>query len=168
MQKQATTATVAPKARKLNRVAKPAKPAIANVKPAVETAPAVPDTTANKPTRSFARDVSTISAMRAHFGAVSSRDDAYTLFLAATFGSKPEEGDTVTLSQLAQAHIVGGKSVNPFYNGSNKATDAGAIQRLIKAGTVTPSGDTGETLTFTARGAELAANRLAHYSNTKA
>lgn len=92
--------------------------------------------------RGLTRDANTVSAMRTAFGEISDRDAAYRLFfgIVAREAGKP---DTFTLAQLRT------RSVNPHYAGSNKASDAGAINRAVKAGYFTVSGEKPD-LIFTA------------------
>lgn len=119
-------------------------------------AQAAPDATAadTLATKRATRDAKTIAAYRTHFGAVSSRDEAYAAFYRVTAieHGKPE---TFTLAQLAA------KQRNPLYAGSNKASDAGAINRARKAGHIAPTSDACDAYTFTDAGAQYADNVLA-------
>ena len=92
--------------------------------------------------KSATRDAATVAAGATNFDQYSNRDTAYLAF----FGSVMRPlGDTATLAQI---HAAGkprpGKPHlrdNPYYTGSAKATDAGAIVRLVKAGYITASPD---------------------------
>lgn len=112
--------------------------------PATETAaPAEPAY------KSGARDAATVTAGATNFSQYSDRDTAYLAF----FGSvMRKQNDTATLAEIhragtpnpAKPHLRN----NPFYTGSAKATDAGAINRLIKAGYISAS-ESGSRLTAT-------------------
>lgn len=143
-----------------NQTQKPAKPA----KPAPKRAPKPkPDT--SKPdvaaivSRGLARDAATVSRNATNFDQSSDRDTAYLLFFGRVMRAN---GGKATLAQIHAAGqaVAGDKSgkrrVNPHYTGSAKATDAGAINRLRKAGHISVSAD-GNTLTATATGKALAA-----------
>ena len=101
-------------------------------------------------------DARTILRYATHFGNPSSRDDAYLAFfgLAST-----DEQRTFTLA--AAAALAGGR--NPLYIGSNKATDAGAINRLRKAGLIVADAD-GRTYTFTDAGRSAARAIIAKHT----
>lgn len=120
---------------------------VASLLPATE-APAT-EAPAEPVYKSATRDAATVAAGATNFDQYSNRDTAYLAF----FGSimRPN-GDTATLAQI---HAAGkprpGKPHlrdNPYYTGSSKATDAGAIVRLVKAGYITASPD-GSTLRAT-------------------
>ena len=84
------------------------------------------------------RDAQTVTAQRTNFRRYSNRDAAYLSF----FGSvMRRQSDTATLAEIhaAGTDAGGGNRRNPFYEGSAKATDAGAINRLVKAGYLTIS-----------------------------
>lgn len=115
--------------------------------PASVTAPA-----AAKPIRGLAATARTIVANATHFGGISDRDTAYIAFYAGI--AKRGDG-TVTLASLATT------GDRPTYVGSNKPHDAGVINRLTKAGLVTPTAD-GRAFTFT-----TAAHTHAAYSSAK-
>ena len=90
--------------------------------------------------KSATRDAATIAAGATNFDQYSNRDTAYLAFFGSVM--RPN-GDTATLAQI---HAAGkprpGKPHlrdNPYYTGSAKATDAGAIVRLVKAGYITVS-----------------------------
>lgn len=131
----------------------------ANAKPAATKAAAKPETDAkpdDKPdaaeaavSRGLARDASTVSRNATHFEQYSDRDTAYLRFFGTVMRAN---NGTATLAQIhAAGKAVGNKRRNPFYAGSAKATDAGAINRLRKAGYITVSAD-GDTLTITEAG----------------
>lgn len=107
--------------------------------------------------RGLARDASTVVAGATNFNQYSDRDTAYLAFFGETM--RAHNGKAT----LAQIHASGqpvpgkpGRAVNPRYAGSAKATDAGAINRLIKAGYITASA-CGNTLTATERATASAA-----------
>ena len=105
--------------------------------------------------RGLARDASTVTRGATNFEQYSDRDTAYLTF----FGNvMRRNGGSATLAQIHEAgtDAGGNKRRNPNYNGSAKATDAGAINRLIKAGYITASAD-GRTLTVTDAGKSQAA-----------
>ena len=90
--------------------------------------------------KSATRDAATIAAGATNFDQYSNRDTAYLAFFGSVMRAN---GDTATLAQI---HAAGkprpGKPHlrdNPYYTGSAKATDAGAIVRLVKAGYITVS-----------------------------
>ena len=109
---------------------------------------AKPDTSAAYTSRGLARDAATVTASATHFGQYSDRDTAYLHFFGLTMR---RNGNAATLAALHESGTAAGngKRRNPHYIGSSKATDAGAINRLIKAGYITASAD-GHTLTATA------------------
>lgn len=126
---------------------------------AAATKAAAADTQAeNKPLyRSASRDAATIVAGAYPFKSVTDRDPAYLAF----FGDVcRKHGGKATLSQIHEAGTPRpGKPHlrdNPRYSGSAKATDAGVITRLRKAGFFTISAD-GSTLTPTKLARETAA-----------
>lgn len=117
----------------------------------VAPAPIVPTLPVAAPIapRALTRDAATVHAMRANFETFSSRDDAYLAF----FGSVMRRN--AGKATLAQLHDAGTPNAgkpklrsNPHYAGSAKATDAGAIIRLIKSGYFTADAS-GNTLTAT-------------------
>ena len=137
--------------------AKPAKlasasasvtPASASVTPASASA-TVASATESAPVRVYKseRDSATIRASATAFAQYSDRDTAYLVFFGLAMRSR---GNTATLAEIhASGKPTGnGKACNPFYTGSSKATDAGAINRLIKAGYITAS-ESGHRLTAT-------------------
>ena len=90
--------------------------------------------------KSATRDAATVCAGATNFDQYSNRDTAYLAFFGSVMRAN---GDTATLAQI---HAAGkprpGKPHlrdNPYYTGSAKATDAGAIVRLVKAGYITIS-----------------------------
>jgi hypothetical protein len=100
--------------------------------------------------RGLARDAAGIVRAATFFDQYSDRDTAYLRFYGSVMRSN---NHTATLRQLHDAGTVRAgapsrKRYNPHYNGSGKATDIGAINRLIKAGYLTYSAD-GNTLTAT-------------------
>lgn len=144
------------------KLAKPAKPVAVVAAPVVaepvavvaEPAPVAVAVTADKPARApagIARTASTIAAMRCNFGALSDRDEAYFSFYASLAKASPD--GTVTVRAIAES----GRA--PRYTGSAKPHDAGAIQRLHKAGIIATSADgAGFTFTDGARGHKLFAS----------
>lgn len=140
------TKTPAKKAPAKKPSAKKASPATAAPE-STESADKSAEKSAAVISRGLARDAATVSRNATNFAQSSDRDTAYLLF----FGSvMRKNGDTATLAQIADAGTPAGKNrrVNPHYTGSAKATDAGAINRLKKAGLITASAD-GRTLTAT-------------------
>jgi hypothetical protein len=106
---------------------------------------------ATAPYKSATRDAATNLAGAYPFGSESNRDSAYLQFfgyVARAFGH------TATLAQIHTAgHPVPGKPHlrrNPFYSGSSKATDSGAIQRAVDSGYFILS-DSGNRITATPR-----------------
>lgn len=134
-----TTTTPAPRNVAGPTKAKPAKAVAASGKPT--TAPAQPSTAPQavaKPSAALGRDVAGVARNATHYGATSSRDEAYL----ALYASLAPAGQPVTLAALRAANV------NPFYTGSAKASDIGAINRARKAGNATPAADhTAITLT---------------------
>ena len=122
-----------------------AKPSKAKAKPATVAKPA----TESAPVRVYKaeRDSATIRASATAFAEYSDRDTAYLVFFGLAMRSR---GNTATLAEIhASGKPTGnGRARNPFYTGSAKATDAGAINRLIKAGYITAS-ESGNRLTAT-------------------
>lgn len=121
---------------------------VASLLPATE-APAPEAAPAEPAYKSATRDAATVAAGATNFDQYSNRDTAYLAFFGSVM--RPN-GDTATLAQI---HAAGkprpGKPHlrdNPYYTGSAKATDAGAIVRLVKAGYITASPD-GSTLRAT-------------------
>ncbi len=109
--------------------------------------------------RGLARDVTTIVAMRANFSKVSDRDESYLAMLADSIGSAK---GSVRLSALREKYYnpVSEKSRNPFWAGSAKATDAGAFERLAKAGYIKFNSETGEVQFSSADAHSFARTRL--------
>lgn len=154
---QANKATPA-KATPATKAAKPVKAKPAKAKPTPEQIAAKAAETATAITsRGLARDAATVVAQRTNFDQYSDRDTAYLTFFGAVMRAN---NGTATLAQIHEAGKPtdprGIKRVNPHYIGSAKATDAGAINRLIKAGYITKSAD-GSTLSVTDAGAKQAA-----------
>lgn len=107
--------------------------------------------------RTAARDAETVMRAATNFAQYSDRDTAYLAF----FGSVMRPlGHSATLAEIHNAgKPAPGNSArrsNPFYTGSAKATDAGAINRLIKAGYLTAS-ESGNRLTATDKAKATAA-----------
>lgn len=141
--------------RKADKAAKAAQPTTDAT--ATATAPAPAANIGGFTLGNIARTARTVAAQRTHFGAESDRDNAYMrLYLdcandaerLARFGVTPD-GRTVTLAALASY------TLNPFYTGSAKPHDAGAINRAIKAGHLSRD-ETGSVLTLTERGLSVA------------
>ena len=116
--------------------------------------------------KSGARDAATALAAAYPFGGVSSRDESYIAF----FGFAMRDSDSATLATIHNAgKPVPGKPHmrrNPFYNGSAKATDAGVIVRLCKAGLFSIS-DNGNRLHATAQALSHKAFRAGRTIATK-
>lgn len=136
------TATKATKARAIKAKAAPATEAPATDAPATDAAPEIVYRTAT-------RDAATVAAQRTNFGQYSDRDSAYLAFFGSVMRA---HGDSATLAQIhaAGTDAGAGKRRNPRYTGSAKATDAGAINRLVKAGFITQH-DCGNVLRATER-----------------
>ena len=111
--------------------------ASASVTPASATVakPASASATESAPVRVYKseRDSATIRASATAFAEYSDRDTAYIVFFGLVMR---QHNDSATLGQIhaAGVQLGNGRARNPFYTGSSKATDAGAINRLIKAG----------------------------------
>lgn len=147
--------------------AKPAKPgskraialaSVAAIPPVAPVAPVsvpavAPATDAAPMPRGLTRDAAGIVRGATFFNTYSDRDSAYLAF----FGSVARANSgSATLRQIHDAGSVRSgdpatsrKRYNPNYSGSGKATDIGAVNRLIKAGYFTRSAD-GNTITATA------------------
>lgn len=133
----------AKKARNVKAVAPAAAPEslLPAIVPGAPVASALPVNAPAEPIyKSATRDAATIAAGATNFDQYSNRDTAYLAFFGSVM--RPN-GDTATLAQI---HAAGkprpGKPHlrdNPYYTGSAKATDAGAIVRLVKAGYITVS-----------------------------
>jgi hypothetical protein len=161
--------------RKLNKATKPAGilaatvagvslgsaiPAAKPVKPEAAKPEAVAPVAKPEPVRfggftlgNINRTAATVVALRTNFGGVTSDRD--TAYLAAFERVRRDteatpDGETITLASLAK--LV----KNPYYTGSAKPHDAGAINRAVKAGNVERAAD-GHSIKLTARGATLAA-----------
>lgn len=152
MQKQnetAATATAAPKAAK-PETAKPAPRKRTTKAKAAKSDANEAEKTAAIVSRGLARDAATITRGATNFAQSSDRDTAYLLFFGRVMRAN---GHKATLAQIHESgtDAGGNKRRNPHYrNGSAKATDAGAINRLANAGYITKSPD-GYTLTATAK-----------------
>ncbi len=104
--------------------------------------------------KNLARDAETVVKQATNFNQYSDRDTAYLAFFGSVMRAN---GDKATLRQIHDAgKAIGNRRVNPLYTGSAKATDAGAINRLIKAGYIRANAS-GDTLTATDAGKSLAA-----------
>ena len=115
-----------------------AKPASASASASASVTPAsatVASATESAPVRVYKseRDSATIRASATAFAEYSDRDTAYIVFFGLVMR---QHNDSATLGQIhaAGVQLGNGRARNPFYTGSSKATDAGAINRLIKAG----------------------------------
>lgn len=158
----APTATV--KAAK-TAVAKAATAARATIAAPTATVPAIVAETAivaptvaapavAKPSTStgLTRDAAGIVRAATNYGTTRDRDIAYLAFFGNTMRAN---GGKATLAQIRDAGVRAPgapesdrKRYNPLYAGSAKATDIGAINRLVKAGYLTRNGD-GSELTAT-------------------
>lgn len=149
------TSTAAPRNLKIGKAGKPA--VVVASKPVATPAPVILNAAKPAPSsdklpavdimpRGLTRDAAGIAAARTNFEQYSGRDDAYLRF----FGTVARQHNGVaTLRQIHDAGTPNGrKRLNPFYTGSAKATDVGAVNRQIKAGYFTRSAD-GHTLTAT-------------------
>lgn len=128
-------------------VAKAAKPAKQAAVPAVTANPA---TDAAVMPRGLARDAAGIVRAATNYAVYSDRDTAYLAFFGAVCRAN---NGAATLRQIHDAGVTRSgmpdrKRFNPNYTGSGKATDVGAINRLIKAGYFTRSTD-GNTISAT-------------------
>lgn len=141
-------------ARKLAETVAPVAPVETGAAAPVAEKPAT-DKAAAPIVRGLARDAATVTAQRTNFGQYSDRDTAYLAFIGSV--CRANNGNA-TLRQIYDAGAIrDGKSYNPRYAGpSAKATDAGAINRLIKAGYFTKSAD-GNTLSATPKATASAA-----------
>ena len=101
------------------------------------------DDEAAKPTISadmLERNNATVGAMKYPFRQLSKRDDAYILLYAqAAKLGRTGTGNPFTLRDIVNV-TPDGNNRNPYYDGSNKATDSGAMERAIKAGRVAETG----------------------------
>ena len=101
------------------------------------------DDEAAKPTISddmLTRNNATIGAMKYPFRNLSDRDDAYILLYArAAKLGRTGTGKPFTLRDIVN-ETPDGNGRNPFWDGSNKATDSGAMERAIKADRVAETG----------------------------
>ena len=125
------------------------KPA-ATAKPAVPAVAATPATDAATMPRGLVRDAAGIVRSATFYAQYSDRDSAYLAFFGAVCRA---HNGSATLRNIHDAGITRGdtngrKRYNPNYSGSGKATDVGAVNRLIKAGYFTRSAD-GNTITAT-------------------
>lgn len=118
---------------------------------AIDSAPApVADAASALPAyKSGARDAATILAQATQFAQYSDRDTAYLAFFGSVMRPRNDSASLADIHAAGKAAPTGNRRSNPFYTGSAKATDAGAINRLIKAGYITQN-DSGTRLTATA------------------
>lgn len=112
--------------------------------------------------RGLVRDAAGIVRGATFFNQYSDRDTAYLAFFGAVCR---QHAGSATLRQIHDAGTprsgdpaTSRKRYNPNYNGSGKATDVGAVNRLIKAGYFTRSAD-GNTITATKLATDSAAYR---------
>lgn len=159
----AESETIAPVAAPESETIAPETTESETIAPVAETteSDAAPETTESETTESApvaetityktaTRDAATILAQATNFALSSDRDTAFLLFYGLVMRAN---GDTATLAQLHAAGTPAGsgnRRSNPFYTGSAKATDAGAINRLVKAGYITVS-ESGNRLHATAK-----------------
>jgi hypothetical protein len=126
--------------------------------PAVQApAPVETDATPAKLThaeRGLARDAAGIKRGATNFGAYTGRDDAYTAFFGAICRSTGS--DTIDLQTILRYARGPKNASNPYYAGSCKATDVGAINRQCSDGRFTKSRD-GSSITATDHGKSLKA-----------
>lgn len=117
--------------------------------------PATVETPAATISRGLARDAATVTAQRTNFAQYSDRDTAFLAFFGRVMRAN---NGSATLAQIHESgtDAGGNKRRNPLYAGSAKATDAGAINRLIKAGYLTANAS-GGTLTATPKALSNAA-----------
>lgn len=132
--------------------------------PAIVAAAAVPAVIETAP-RGLTRDAAGIVRGATNYNQYSDRDTAYLAFFG--IACRANNG-SATLRQIHDTGITrtgmpDRKRFNPNYSGSGKATDVGAINRLIKAGYFTRSAD-GNTITATA----LALSTAAYKTGIKA
>ena len=138
------------KAKKARNVKAAARVTELPAPPAEIILPESTDTPAAIVYKSATRDAATVAAQATNFALESNRDSAYLIF----FGSVMRANGNNDSATLAQIHAAGkpgakpGQRLNPHYSGSAKATDAGAINRAIKAGYLTQS-ESGNRLTAT-------------------
>jgi hypothetical protein len=131
---------------------------------AIANAAAVPAVIVDKAPRGLTRDAAGIVRAATNFNQYSDRDTAYLAFFGTTCRANAGKA---TLRQIHDSGVTRSgmpdrKRFNPNYTGSGKATDVGAINRLIKAGYFTRSAD-GNTITATALATSSAA-----YTGSKA
>lgn len=111
---------------------------------------------AEKPAFNATRDAATIARNATAFAELSERDVAYLRLYGDAMRAN---GHKATLAEIAAAgKPVNGRITNPYYNGSAKATDAGAANRLRKAGYITISA-AGNVFTATDAARDTAAYR---------
>ena len=84
----------------------------------------------------LSRDAATVAAGKYPFNAETERDGAYRALYADA--AKRTNGKPFTLADILAVSAAGR---NPHYNGSAKATDAGALIRAVKAGFIARNAD---------------------------
>jgi len=143
--------------RKIKSTTKPATAKKRTVKAAPATVAAAPAPSGIK--RGLARDVTTITAMRANFARVSDRDESYLAMLADNIANPKA---AVSLGQLRERYYdpASEKSRNPYWAGSAKATDAGVFERLQKAGYIAFNSESGAVQFVNADAHQFARTRL--------
>lgn len=130
-----------PVAAKPVAVATPAKPVAA--KPATP-APAPATEAAPKTPANVTRTIATIAKRATNFGGLSDRDNAYLAFFAS-FAKRDGNVTIATLAASGDKPNVPGSSAKPH--------DAGAVNRLVRAGLITEAGG---VIAFTEAGKKLA------------
>ena len=128
-----------------------------------KTPPAVPATVTDAAVpmpRGLTRDAAGIVRAATNFAQYSDRDSAYLAFFGAVCRAN---GGKATLRQIHDSGITRSghpdrKHFNPNYTGSAKATDVGAINRLIADGYFSRSAD-GNTITALAKATDNAIYR---------
>lgn len=160
MAKSAKRVISVPTATATSKAAKPAKPVAAATAVKTPTAAATANAVAIVATaaapietapRGLTRDAAGIVRAATNYAQYSDRDTAYLAFFGTVCRA---HSGVATLRQIHDAGITRSgmpdrKRFNPNYTGSGKATDVGAINRLIKAGYFSRSAD-GNTVSATA------------------
>lgn len=124
--------------------------------PKIDSAAQAAEALKTRAERAEARDSIGVKRGATNFGTYSGRDDAYTAFFGAI--CRKLGTDTITIAQIVQhgVTVAGKPDRNPFYSGSAKASDVGAINRQCSDGRFTKSSD-GRSITVTDHGKSLAA-----------
>lgn len=108
------------------------------------------------------RTAATIARSATHYGTTSDRDGAYAALFVTVADTLPA-GQPVKLGDLAEYCgrdlPAGQRARNPFYSGSAKPHDAGAINRAERAGSIVKASD-GASFTLTDAGRQLGLNTL--------